>query len=1293
MTRSSPPSIRCCSLGLVIALFLVFVAQICNAAYYGKQLGRLSELHHGVSGEIYAVDGRTLFIKGFNYDGEGPAAFFYAGSSKSPGNNGFRVRDERGTTNVLKRYRNKDITLTLPEGKTLNNIKWFSVYCDEFAVNFGDIKIPRSFDYPKPQKLGSLSGIHGVSSEPVVIVDAQTLLIPSFSYDGEAPDAKFWTGAGPHPSPQGIKVPDENGKIQPLRRYDHKTVVLTLPGDLTVHQLGHFGVWCEAFAVDFGHVQIPQSLNVPPSLKMLGVSPQSKLNCEVLEDSLAFEVRWAVAGDSIVIQLVGKLEDGQYMSFGLSGEAEKSVMIGGDVVVAWVDKQTLQGYAIDYFLNAKSQCSGGRGSCPDTRIQDNTNSVRLLNAAMVNGYSIVTYQRPLKANDELDRQIKTNGSQAIIWGVGPLNERNEVSFHSDYLKTDQFIEFGRPPVWNCPMPDQEPSRTYGDSVDKSPSNQELTAVTRIRQPATPAPAPKTDAWVIPDIQCNEPEDGVFYAQMGPTGGKHGYPAITGHVGWGISWYINGLLIPVIHVVRGKKYNFVVEGGDDADIPARYHPFYITDDPVGGYLHKTPEERAKVKIFAGVRRQRGTVRPTGVGRFCNWVPDQNSPLADDFASFGAYQRILSLICDPGEPGIVQWTPDENTPDTVYYQCFTHRYLGWKIQVHDSCDLNQAGAASEIRETYAELEAEPEMEGDLKGGASIRVSSKVTPAPEFFKEHQEYGQAYGHRHFSHHSATNPSNLGSHIKQLTRTHVPYDHHRDTYERLQLPSYTNLKSTFNPSSAMNMPHSKDIRIHTLAYPRLKEESSFPTPHQSPIEPIIPPVFSHSPHPIMEPEQEVLSSNQQSKLIPDSKPGTFMSFGPVKYSYPLQEAPPQTILFTRTPQHIFHQPPRPQLMILRRAPQPRRPMPSPMITMNNPMMSRPPVFIERKKSVYRTPIVKSQQPPHQVTKLIKIDNKQQRAKLEPKVSEIEPSETISHLAPMKPARNTGFNPDSIVIEGGFKPILKSIESIQDREIPQFRSVDNFEPMFIPTALDRDGKKNKKKTQNYPKVRLDDLDDMEMAADRLDSYYLPSNSKNDETVITFDGKRVKDSSLARSIPKSVERPKKKSDLLTRTPQFGRFRGDLPPIISPDVRNDELERRRITSKEISVPELTSITHNNHRAGNTKLTLIERAKRSAAHEERNNSSHGVNHDRNGHTYDHTGYVQDHEEYIHHSEFEHNHSNHDHSNHDHSNHDHNNHSDHDKHSHDHNDGGLTLASTGQVIIANIEYIVLTAILYYII
>lgn len=660
--------------------------------------------------------------------------------------------------------------------------------------------------------------------------------------------------------------------------------------------------------------------------------------------------------------------------------------------------------------------------------------------------------------------------------------------------------------------------------------------------------------------------------------------------------------------------------------------------------------------------------------------------------------------------------------IKFQCFTHRYLGWKIQVHDSCDSNASAAASEIRETFVDLEAEPGVDSDLKGGASIRVSTKVTPAPEFFKEHQEYGQAYGHRHFSHHSATN-SNLGSHLKQLTRTHVPYDH-RDTYERLQLPSYGNhgLKSTYNPSTLLNIPHPKDIR-HTLSYSRLKEDS-FPSSHfavtQVTPESAIPPVaFAH---PIMESEQEVLPSNQQSKLIPDSKPGTFMSFGPVKYPYPHQEAPPQTILFTRTPQHIFHQPPRTQLMILRRPPPPQMRRPIPMIAMNAPMMpmqSRPPVFIERKKSVYRNPSAKLKVSP-QVTKLMKIEGKQ-RAKLEAKVSEIDPSPSVSAslLGPLKPARNTGFNPDSIVIEGGFKPILKNVEShsAQERnsdddgarETSEFRSIDNFEPMFIPSPPD--GKKIKKKTttitQNRQKVRLDDLDDMEMAADRLDSYYMPSNSaKSDEiseTLITFDGKRVKDSSLARSIPKSGERPRKKlnSDLLSRTPQFGRFRGDLPPSISGDVRNEDLaqlERRAVaSSKEISVPELTSITHNNHRSGNTKLTLIERTRRST-NDEMNSSGH--NHDRNGHTYDHTGYVQDHDDYVHHSEFDHSHDHrnldhrsHDHSNHDHSNHDHSNHSDHNRHNHDHNDGSSTLASTGQVIIANIEYIVLTAILYYII
>lgn len=54
-------------------------------------------------------------------------------------------------------------------------------------VNFGDVKIPKNLDFPRPQKIAGLKGIHGVTSDPIVLVDAQTLLIPNFSYDGEAP--------------------------------------------------------------------------------------------------------------------------------------------------------------------------------------------------------------------------------------------------------------------------------------------------------------------------------------------------------------------------------------------------------------------------------------------------------------------------------------------------------------------------------------------------------------------------------------------------------------------------------------------------------------------------------------------------------------------------------------------------------------------------------------------------------------------------------------------------------------------------------------------------------------------------------------------------------------------------------------------------------------------------------------------------------------------------------------------------------------------------------------------------
>jgi hypothetical protein len=43
----------------------------------------------------------------------------------------------------------------------------------------------------------------------------------------------------------------------------------------------------------------------------------------------------------------------------------------------------------------------------------------------------------------------------------------------------------------------------------------------------------------------------------------------------------------------------------------YHPFYITDDPEGGYEFKTAQERKKVKVFAG------TTKAARLSQFLVW----------------------------------------------------------------------------------------------------------------------------------------------------------------------------------------------------------------------------------------------------------------------------------------------------------------------------------------------------------------------------------------------------------------------------------------------------------------------------------------------------------------------------------------------------------------------------------------------------------------------------------------------------------------------------------------------------
>lgn len=108
-------------------------------------LGELPTYAHGVTGQVWAdtrdPELRTVRIVNLNYDGTGPDAYFWAGTSAKPDVTGFIIPDENGSKKPLKGYKNADIVLKLPKGKSLRDIKWFSIWCRKFRVNFGDIKL------------------------------------------------------------------------------------------------------------------------------------------------------------------------------------------------------------------------------------------------------------------------------------------------------------------------------------------------------------------------------------------------------------------------------------------------------------------------------------------------------------------------------------------------------------------------------------------------------------------------------------------------------------------------------------------------------------------------------------------------------------------------------------------------------------------------------------------------------------------------------------------------------------------------------------------------------------------------------------------------------------------------------------------------------------------------------------------------------------------------------------------------------------------------------------------------
>uniref|UniRef100_A0A182T471 Uncharacterized protein n=1 Tax=Anopheles maculatus TaxID=74869 RepID=A0A182T471_9DIPT len=205
-------------------------------------------------------------------------------------------------------------------------------------------------------------------------------------------------------------------------------------------------------------------------------------------------------------------------------------------------------------------------------------------------------------------------------------------------------------------------------------------------------------------------------------------------------------------------------------------------------------------------------------------------------------------------------------------------------------------------------------------------------------------------------------------------------------------------------------------------------------------------------------------------------------------------------------------------------------------------------------------------------------------------------------AANHGFEPSSVVVESGFKPIYRRKDDYdlefednrahgflrrQDDDIDEAIESDalmihgqdepskqTFEPMFIPSPLDSmamahvkpsAGPARESATKRNVEILPDETadvvgegqDSLGAANDRVDPFYLPPIG-SDGSVVSFDGKAVLDMSLVNGpsagshqsepLPPVGGPGSKTEQLLRETPQFGPFRGEYPPIaayLAPD----------------------------------------------------------------------------------------------------------------------------------------------------
>ncbi|XP_055343898.1 uncharacterized protein LOC129591995 [Paramacrobiotus metropolitanus] len=237
-------------------------------------LGKLANTVHHVSGEVFAIDERTLLLKGFNYDGlseDGQFVLYHDG--KNINGTSEIIDDEDGTDNPLVTYRDMDVILRIKAGKKISHFRGFAVYCGKYNLNFGNVDFPLKMRIPRGAKKSSerpiflgplVNNSHNVGGN-VFKIDDKTILITRFTYDGMSPDGQFVLTQKPGVVAEPVEIiGDERTNKGPLRKYNNRDIFVNLNHGTSLDDFKGLSIYCAKYKLDFGHVFFPtQSMKKP----------------------------------------------------------------------------------------------------------------------------------------------------------------------------------------------------------------------------------------------------------------------------------------------------------------------------------------------------------------------------------------------------------------------------------------------------------------------------------------------------------------------------------------------------------------------------------------------------------------------------------------------------------------------------------------------------------------------------------------------------------------------------------------------------------------------------------------------------------------------------------------------------------------------------------------------------------------------------------------------------------------------------------------------------------------------